>query len=52
MLGDWVIPFAYNSTISGFDHSSFTWIFLGGMGSLYHIIQRRSSNTGDAFLAQ
>ena len=52
MLGDWVIPFAYNSTISGFDHSSFTWIFLGGMGSLYHIIQRRSSNTGDAFLAR
>lgn len=34
MLGDWVLPFAYNQTITGFDNSLFTWIFLGGIVSL------------------
>jgi O-antigen ligase len=38
MLGDWVIPFAYNQTITGFDNASYTWIFLAGMVSLYHIV--------------
>jgi O-antigen ligase len=38
MLGDWVIPFAYNQTITGFDNALFTWVFLGGMVSLYHIV--------------
>jgi O-antigen ligase len=37
MLGDWVLPFAYNQTIVGFDHSVYTWLFLGGMVSLYRI---------------
>jgi O-antigen ligase len=37
MLGDWVLPFAYNQTITGFDNASYTWVFLGGMVSLYHI---------------
>ena len=26
-LGDWVLPFAYNQTISGFDNAQFTWVF-------------------------
>ncbi len=39
MLGDWVLPFAYNQTIVGFDHSVYTWLFLGGMVSLYRITQ-------------
>jgi len=43
MLGDWVIPFAYNQTITGFDHSVYTWILLGGMVSLYHIVRARES---------
>ena len=34
-LGDWVLPFAYNQTISGFDNAQYTWIFLGCMVSLY-----------------
>lgn len=38
MLGDWVIPFAYNQTITGFDNAQYTWVFLGGMVSLYHIM--------------
>lgn len=40
MFGDWVLPFAYNQTITGFDNASFTWVFLGGMVSLYHIVNR------------
>ncbi len=43
MLGDWVIPFAYNSTIAGFDHAVFTWLFAGGMISLRHILRARST---------
>jgi O-antigen ligase len=38
MLGDWILPFAYNQTITGFDNAVFSWIFLGSMVSLYHII--------------
>jgi O-antigen ligase len=38
MLGDWVLPFAYNQTITGFDNAVYSWIFLGSMVSLYHII--------------
>jgi O-antigen ligase len=37
MLGDWVLPFAYNQTITGFDNAAFTWIFIGGMAALYHL---------------
>lgn len=29
MLGDWVLPFAYNVSIVGFKHTIYTWIFLG-----------------------
>jgi len=38
LLGDWVLPFAYNQTIAGFDNASFTWIFLGGMVALANIV--------------
>ncbi|NJM40480.1 MAG: O-antigen ligase family protein [Anaerolineae bacterium] len=34
-LGDWVLPFAYNQTIAGFDNAQYTWLFLGCMVSLY-----------------
>lgn len=44
MLGDWVLPFAYNQTITGFDNASFTWIFLGGLVSLYLIVNAREKN--------
>jgi O-antigen ligase len=37
MLGDWVLPFAYNQTITGFDNAVFTWMMLGGVVSLYHL---------------
>ena len=41
MLGDWVLPFAYNQTITGFDNAAFTWVLLGGMVSLHHIQNAR-----------
>ncbi len=43
-LGDWVLPFAYNQTIAGFDNAQYTWIFLGCMVSLY-LSTRRGSMT-------
>ncbi len=45
MLGDWVLPFAYNQGIAGFDNSSYTWLFLGAMVSLYHIVKARGSTS-------
>ncbi|MCL6511060.1 MAG: O-antigen ligase family protein [Anaerolineae bacterium] len=42
MLGDWVLPFAYNQTITGFDNAIFTWMMLGGMVALYHIVIQHS----------
>jgi len=42
LLGDWVLPFAYNQTITGFDNAAYTWIFLGAMVSLYQIVRRTS----------
>jgi O-antigen ligase len=29
ILGDWILPFAYNQTITGFKFTVFSWIFLG-----------------------
>lgn len=34
LLGDWVLPFAYNQTISGFDNAVFTWMLFGAAGAL------------------
>lgn len=38
MLGDWILPFAYNQTITGFDNACYSWIFLGGMVSLANMV--------------
>lgn len=43
-LGDWVLPFAYNQTISGFDNAIFTWMFVGGMMALYHIVETQKGS--------
>ena len=42
-LGDWLVPFAYTQTIAGFDYAVYTWILLGGMMSLLHIVQARDA---------
>jgi O-antigen ligase len=43
MLGDWVLPFAYNQTIRGFDNAVFTWIMLGAMISLGEMVKQRAT---------
>ncbi len=41
MLGDWVLPFAYNQTITGFDNACYSWIFMGGAVVLWRITENR-----------
>jgi O-antigen ligase len=43
MLGDWVLPFAYNQTITGFDNASYTWLCIGGMVSLYLMLTHHAA---------
>lgn len=43
MFGDWVIPFVYNQTIAGFDHSVYTWLMfaiLCGLAAQYFKTER------------
>ena len=40
-LGDWVLPFAYNQTITGFDNASISWIWMGSIVALYQIVRSR-----------
>ncbi len=39
MLGDWVLPFAYNQTIAGVDNAVFTWLIAGGLVSLHQAVR-------------
>jgi hypothetical protein len=48
MLGDWVLPFAYNIGVGGFKHTVFTWIFLGIIISINTILDRQSDATRQA----
>lgn len=52
MLGDWVLPFAYNQTITGFDNALFTWIFIGGMLSLYALVKNKAENPPEVETAE
>lgn len=47
MLGDWVLPFAYNQTITGFDNAAYTWTLLGCAAAL-DIIRRQRASTRTA----
>lgn len=40
MLGDWVIPFAYNVGLRGFRASMLGWLFLGGLVALERMYAR------------
>jgi O-antigen ligase len=40
MLGDWLLPFAYNQTITGYKWTVFSWIFLGMLISMRRILDR------------
>jgi hypothetical protein len=43
MLGDWVLPFVYNVTLSGLRASVLGWIFLGGLVALERMTPPESS---------
>jgi O-antigen ligase len=47
MLGDWVLPFAYNVGVQGFRASVIGWLFLGGLVALEMIARRDSPTPGD-----
>ncbi|MGC9025003.1 MAG: O-antigen ligase family protein [Chloroflexia bacterium] len=34
-FADWLLPFVYNITIKGFQHSLYSWLLLGSLVSLY-----------------
>jgi hypothetical protein len=36
-FGDWVIPFVYNQTISGFRYTVHSWLFLGALAAMLRI---------------
>lgn len=42
-FGDWLLPFAYNQTITGYKYTVYSWIFLGLLISLRHMITARSA---------
>jgi O-antigen ligase len=42
MFGDWLIPFVYNVTMSGFRTSVFAWVFLGGLVAIERLTKAPS----------
>lgn len=54
MLGDWVLPFAYNQGIGGFKYTVYSWIFLGLLISVRQMIaaeERAAAEQEDQDLA-
>ncbi len=49
-FGDWILPFAYNQTISGYKYTVYSWIFVGVLISLRQLInrQRAGETVGEA----
>jgi len=46
-LGDWVIPFAYNQTISGFNYTAYNWVFSGLALALGQIARKARTKPGE-----
>jgi len=47
MLVDWFLPFAYNIGLTGFRSSVFTWLFLGGLVSIYQLVHKSAPNNAE-----
>jgi O-antigen ligase len=45
-LGDWILPFAYNQTITGYKYTVYSWIFLGTLISIRHLLQAQPVTGG------
>jgi O-antigen ligase len=39
-FGDWILPFAYNQTITGYKYTVYSWLFLGTIISLRYILAK------------
>ncbi len=43
MFGDWLLPFAYTQTIAGFDYAVYSWIFMGTIVALDHLVPQNQA---------
>ncbi len=43
ILGDWILPFAYNQTVTGFKFTVYSWIFLGTLIAIRAILSSRQA---------
>jgi O-antigen ligase len=44
MLGDWILPFAYNQGIAGYKYTVYSWIFLGTLISIRQILDQQRAD--------
>lgn len=51
MLGDWVLPFAYNQTITGFDNACYSWILMGAAVALWRIAKSQNAQSANELTA-
>jgi O-antigen ligase len=42
-FGDWLFPFAYTQTITGFDYVVYSWLFMGTIPVIYRLSQAEST---------
>ena len=46
-FGDWLLPFAYTQTISGFSYTVYSWLFMGTILALDVITSKNEMVTED-----
>ncbi|MCG8350462.1 MAG: O-antigen ligase family protein [Chloroflexales bacterium] len=52
MLGDWILPFAYNQGIAGYKYTVYSWIFLGMLICIRRLIEAHEQNSSQAGMEQ
>nr|MCU0495145.1 hypothetical protein [Chloroflexaceae bacterium] len=48
MLGDWILPFAYNQGIAGYRYTVYSWIFLGLLLSVNQMLNQQEQSPVEA----
>ncbi|MCP4536080.1 MAG: O-antigen ligase family protein [Chloroflexi bacterium] len=51
-LGDWLFPFAYTQSITGYDAAMFNWFFMGTVWALSRIMTSESTETSGLYPAE
>ena len=46
LFAEWLLPFVYNLTITGFSHSVYSWILLGSVLGIYFKQKETPSDAG------